>query len=196
MASAIPYAFASILMYLNSRASDNSGERFIYTTMVTLGSALSFLLLAACPPILGVQLTLIALAAGCMWASKPILFAWMSEVSFLIDVSDTIDDGFDFSHASFDSSFIPPFYQVMKGDLAVAIAFVIAVGNMGGLIGPLLMGWSKSRFGNYQAALWVLACVELLFAGCCVWAREELRKRAQRVETSVEAVTVLEDSLH
>jgi hypothetical protein len=43
--------------------------------------------------VLPLQLCLLTAAAACMWASKPVLFAWMSEV--------------------------------MKGDLAVAIAFVV-----------------------------------------------------------------------
>jgi hypothetical protein len=33
-------------MYFNSRASDRAGDRFVYATLVTLGSALFFLLLA------------------------------------------------------------------------------------------------------------------------------------------------------
>jgi hypothetical protein len=46
--SALPVAAAAaaVAMYFNSRASDRAGDRFVYATLVTLGSALFFLLLA------------------------------------------------------------------------------------------------------------------------------------------------------
>lgn len=148
LASTIPYSVASVAMYLNSRSSDRTGDRFVHSTLVTLGSAVSFLTLAVVPNLLYVQLLLLTAAAASMWASKPILFAWMSET--------------------------------MPGDLAVAIAFVIAVGNLGGLCGPLLMGWSKSAYGSYNRALWALALLELCFAACLVWVRRELQLVTRR----------------
>ena len=53
---------------------------------------------------------------------------------------------------------------------------------MGGLVGPLVMGWSQAHFGSYTRALWALAFLELLFAGCLVWVRHELTRRADRAE--------------
>ena len=53
---------------------------------------------------------------------------------------------------------------------------------MGGLVGPLVMGWSQTHFGSYTRALWALAFLELLFAGCLVWVRYELTRRADRAE--------------
>jgi hypothetical protein len=40
------HSVAAVTMYFNSRASDRAGDRFVYATLVTLGSALFFLLLA------------------------------------------------------------------------------------------------------------------------------------------------------
>jgi MFS family permease len=151
LASTIPYTAASIAMYINSRSSDQSGDRYVHSTLVTLGSALSFLMLAVVPNILWLQLLLLTCAAGSMWASKPVLFAWMSEV--------------------------------MPGDLAVAIAFVIAVGNLGGLCGPLLMGWSKTSYGSYNRALWALALLELCFAASLTWVRNELTRQRDQSQS-------------
>jgi hypothetical protein len=44
------------------------------------------------------------------------------------------------------------------------------------------MGWSQAHFGSYTRALWALAFLELLFAGCLVWVRHELTRRADRAE--------------
>ncbi len=44
--SAIPYAVASVVMYFNSRSSDQKGERFMHVVVFSVGSAIAFALLA------------------------------------------------------------------------------------------------------------------------------------------------------
>ena len=43
---------------------------------------------------------------------------------------------------------------------ATGVGFVNSVGNLGGFIGPYVVGWLKNRTGNFTAAMWFLvACV-------------------------------------
>lgn len=59
---------------------------------------------------------------------------------------------------------IPPAF--LGGTAAAAgIAFINSVGNLGGQVGPWLMGWLKDTTGSYNRGLLVLAGVLLMEAG-------------------------------
>ena len=58
--------------------------------------------------------------------------------------------------------FIPPFWSLptafLRGDGAAAgIAFINAVGNLGGFLGPYLMGFMRDASGDFMVGLRVLA---------------------------------------
>ena len=59
-------------------------------------------------------------------------------------------------------SFTPPFWSLptafLRGDAAAAgIAFINATGNLGGFLGPYVMGWMKDATGDYLVGLRLLA---------------------------------------
>jgi len=59
-------------------------------------------------------------------------------------------------------SFTPPFWSLptsfLRGDGAAAgIALINAAGNLGGFLGPAIMGWMREATGGYLAGLRVLA---------------------------------------
>jgi MFS transporter, ACS family, tartrate transporter len=61
----------------------------------------------------------------------------------------------------------PPFWSLPTGFLrgtaaAAGIAFINSVGNLGGFVGPYLMGWMKELTGGFQGGLMVLAVAPLL----------------------------------
>jgi ACS family tartrate transporter-like MFS transporter len=79
-------------------------------------------------------------------------------------------------------SFTPPFWSLptafLRGDgAAVGIAFINAVGNLGGFLGPSIMGWMKDATGDYLIGLRVLAAAALL-SGLVVIAATMVFKRA------------------
>jgi ACS family tartrate transporter-like MFS transporter len=66
-------------------------------------------------------------------------------------------------------SFTPPFWSLptafLRGDGAAAgIGFINAVGNLGGFVGPYVMGWIKDWTGNFQSGLRALAVAAILSA--------------------------------
>jgi ACS family tartrate transporter-like MFS transporter len=66
-------------------------------------------------------------------------------------------------------SFTPPFWSLptdfLRGDGAAAgIAFINAVGNLGGFLGPFVMGWMKDLSGDYLVGLRLLATAALISA--------------------------------
>lgn len=67
-------------------------------------------------------------------------------------------------------AFTPPFWSLptafLRGDGAAAgIAFINAVGNLGGFLGPFVMGWMKDATGDYLIGLRFLAAAALTSAG-------------------------------
>ncbi|MBZ5790554.1 hypothetical protein K8353_10565 [Burkholderia contaminans] len=64
-----------------------------------------------------------------------------------------------------------PAFWAINADLlsgaaaAASIAWIGAVGNLGGFAGPYLLGVTKARTGGYTAALLLMAVVALLAAG-------------------------------
>lgn len=64
-------------------------------------------------------------------------------------------------------SFTPPFWSLptafLRGDAAAAgIAFINAVGNLGGFIGPYLMGWLQDVSGDFLLGLRLLALTAII----------------------------------
>jgi D-galactonate transporter len=53
----------------------------------------------------------------------------------------------------------------MSGTAAAAsIAAINSVGNLGGIIGPMTVGWLKDKTGTFEAGLYALACFALMSA--------------------------------
>jgi ACS family tartrate transporter-like MFS transporter len=78
--------------------------------------------------------------------------------------------------------FTPPFWSLptafLRGDgTAVGIAFINAVGNLGGFLGPSIMGWMKGATGDYLVGLRLLAAAALT-SGVIVVAATLVFKRA------------------
>jgi nitrate/nitrite transporter NarK len=70
----------------------------------------------------------------------------------------------------------PPFWSLptafLRGDGAAAgIALINAVGNLGGFMGPFLMGWCRDMSGDFLIGLRVLASAALL-SGLLVLVRQ------------------------
>jgi ACS family tartrate transporter-like MFS transporter len=64
-------------------------------------------------------------------------------------------------------SFTPPFWSLptafLRGDGAAAgIALINATGNLGGFLGPYVMGWARDLTGDFSAGLAVLAGAAVL----------------------------------
>jgi MFS family permease len=64
-------------------------------------------------------------------------------------------------------SFTPPFWSLptafLRGDAAAAgIALINATGNLGGFLGPYVMGWMKDATGDYLIGLRLLATAAAL----------------------------------
>jgi ACS family tartrate transporter-like MFS transporter len=64
-------------------------------------------------------------------------------------------------------SFTPPFWSLptafLRGDAAAAgIAFINATGNLGGFLGPYVMGWMREATGDYLIGLRLLATAALI----------------------------------
>jgi ACS family tartrate transporter-like MFS transporter len=79
-------------------------------------------------------------------------------------------------------SFTPPFWSLptafLRGDgAAVGIAFINAIGNLGGFLGPSIMGWMKDATGDYLVGLRSLAAAALM-SGVIVVAATLVFKRA------------------
>jgi MFS transporter, ACS family, tartrate transporter len=47
---------------------------------------------------------------------------------------------------------------------ATGIAWINSIGNLGGFIGPSLVGWAKELSGSFAAGLYVLAAFALMSA--------------------------------
>jgi ACS family tartrate transporter-like MFS transporter len=62
--------------------------------------------------------------------------------------------------------------MVLGGTAAAAgIALINAVGNLGGGVGPPVMGWLRDLTGAYRGGLLVLACALILEAALVVTIR-------------------------
>ncbi|MGQ0648634.1 MAG: MFS transporter [Gemmatimonadaceae bacterium] len=88
-------------------------------------------------------------------------------------------------------SFLGPFWTIptilLSGSsAAVGIALVNAIGNVGGFIGPMLIGFLKTATGHDNGAFYTLAAMALAAAAICVAMRRSpaLGRRANPVEAA------------
>ena len=51
---------------------------------------------------------------------------------------------------------------------AVGMALINSIGNLGGYVGPFIVGWIKDSTGSFEMALYFLAACALLSA-CIAW---------------------------
>ena len=82
-------------------------------------------------------------------------------------------------------SYTPPFWSMptafLRGDAAAAgIAFINATGNLGGFLGPYLMGWFQDLSGDFLNGLRVMAMAAVVSAGLIVTSRPAATPAAAR----------------
>jgi MFS transporter, ACS family, tartrate transporter len=128
----IPYIVATVLMVLNGRHSDKTGERRWHVAVSALAGAIGFIASAYTP---NVALSLAALALA---------FAGVK-------------------------SMVGPFWALSTASLggaaaAAGIAWINSVGNLGGFVGPTLVGYIKQATGSYAGAVTVLGCALVILA--------------------------------
>jgi ACS family tartrate transporter-like MFS transporter len=73
-------------------------------------------------------------------------------------------------------SFLAPFWVLptilLSGtSAAVGIALVNAIGNIGGFVGPTIVGFLKTTTGGDGGALLSLSAMALVAAAVCAWMR-------------------------
>jgi MFS transporter, ACS family, tartrate transporter len=77
---------------------------------------------------------------------------------------------------------IPPIF--LGGTAAAAgIALINSIGNLGGFVGPTIMGWLRGLSGGYSMGLYVLACALILQASLVASLRlpkEDIKGKAAR----------------
>jgi nitrate/nitrite transporter NarK len=61
--------------------------------------------------------------------------------------------------AGFEVTFRGRFWVTPKAGAAAAggIAFINGVGNLGGMVGPIIVGWLKDVTGSYKAGMLAMA---------------------------------------
>lgn len=132
--SAIPFAVASALMIVNSRASDRAASRprYIWPWLLVGGIAfyLSYLL---GPDDFWLAFLLLVLAGGAMYAPYGPYFAYVSE--------------------SLPSNFA-----------GAGVALVNAFGSVGGFVGAFVVGWLNSATGSTAASFVLMAVTVVLAA--------------------------------
>ncbi len=146
--SAIPYALAVVLMLVNSRLSDWSGNRtaFIWPWLLVAGIAFygSYLL---GPNHFWPSFVLLVFAGGCMYAPYGPYFANISE-------------------------FLP------ANAAAPAIATINSAGAIGGFAGSYLVGWLDGATGSNSASFLMMAICLVAAAGIMLLIRRPARQPA------------------
>jgi D-galactonate transporter len=128
----IPYIVATVLMVLNGRHSDRTGERRWHVAGSALAGAIGFIASAYAP---NMALSLAALALA-------------------------------FSGVK---SMVGPFWALGTASLggtaaAAGIAWINSVGNLGGFVGPTVVGYIKQATGDYAGAVTALGCALVILA--------------------------------
>ncbi|MGW1680030.1 MFS transporter [Saccharopolyspora sp. NPDC002376] len=77
--SAVPYAFAIVLMVVLGRRSDRTGERRLHSAVTALLSAVALAVAAFTASNFAVSLGAIVIATACMWASYTVFWAMPSQ---------------------------------------------------------------------------------------------------------------------
>jgi MFS transporter, ACS family, tartrate transporter len=155
-AVSIPYGLAAIIMVLWCRHSDRTKERALHIVAAAALGFLGFVGLAACSCFPGGPLlSLIAITAGAVGTLAILPVFWTLPAARL------------------------------KGPAAAAnLALINAVGNLGGFVGPFLIGWIKSATGSFTYGLLAVAG-GLLLTGIVIW---PLRRSSVAERVGVEPV--------
>lgn len=146
--SAIPFAVASLMMVLNSRASDRAGTRprYVWTWLVVGGIGFYASYLAG-PQNFWIAFALLVVAGGAMYAPYGPYFAYVSE--------------------SLPSNFA-----------GAGIACVNTAGSLGGFLGSYLVGWLTSATGGNAASFLMMAVTMIVAAALIPLVRNGSYSRA------------------
>ena len=128
LVTAIPYAAAGICMVANGFHSDRTGERRWHIICAALVGAVGLMGCAFFPQPWP-SLLFVTVAAGGMWATNGPFWALVPQL----------------------------LRRVGPGSMAGGIALINAVGNLGGFVGPYLIGEIKQQTQNFAAGLFTLA---------------------------------------
>jgi ACS family tartrate transporter-like MFS transporter len=128
--SAIPYAVAAIGMVLIARSSDRTGDRRWHSALCLLGAAIGAAGAAASAPLHQPAVTLAAFSLVALGIWGAIGPFWAMPPAFLAGTA-----------------------------AAGGIALINSVGNLGGFLGPYIIGYVKQHTGSFTAALWILAAL-------------------------------------
>ena len=132
--SAIPFAVASLMMVLNSRASDRAGTRPRYVWTWLVGGALAFYAsYLVGPQHFWIAFALLVVAGGAMYAPYGPYFAHVSET-------------------------------LPRDHAGAGVACVNTAGSVGGFLGSYLVGWLNSATGGNAASFVMMAVTMLVAA--------------------------------
>jgi sugar phosphate permease len=149
--SAIPFAIASVGMWLNSRSSDRGGRRAVYVwPWLVLGAVAFYGSYLLGPGRFWPSFVLLIVAGVAMYAPYGPYFAHIAEL-------------------------LP---ERMAGP---AVALVNSFGALGGFAGSYLVGWLDSATGSQAWSFRMLALSLALAAGLTIVVRPAARATAQRV---------------
>jgi hypothetical protein len=73
--------------------------------------------------------------------------------------------------------YMPAFWSLpnvflVEAAAAGSIGLINSFGNLGGYLGPKVMGWVYNKTGSYDGSLWFLCCAMLVTAGCTIRAMQ------------------------
>jgi len=132
--AALPYIAAVIGMYLNANHSDRTGERKRHVAFPLIIGGIALLL------------------SGWLGLSSPLL-----GILFLI-----ISEGFVLAYVGIFWT-LPPLF-LSKGSVGSGMGLINALGNLGGFLGPFLVGYFITRTGSNLTGIVILS-ISLVLAG-------------------------------
>ncbi len=147
--AALPYVVSLICVVVFSWTSDKTGKRVLHTAIPLLVTALG-------------------LSIGSVWQ--------VSGLSWIMLGFCVVGAGI--------YTYIPSFWSLPGAQLsgtaaAVSVAIINSFGNLGGFVGPFLMGWLQKQTGSFVIGLSVLLCFQIL-AAILVLSGRRLPARADR----------------
>ncbi len=86
--------------------------------------------------------------------------------------------------------------QAIAGDTGAAVgtAFVVGVGNAGGVVGPQILALSKQHTGSHAIAMWVLAGSMLAAAVAAAFLQRRLHALSQLKHLAVDGTHSASDA--
>ncbi|MGE6322314.1 MFS transporter [Pseudomonas oryzihabitans] len=150
--TAVPYVFGAITMVVVGRLSDASGERRKFVCGLVIAGALGFF------------------SAG--------LFA--DHTTFLILSLALMGAGIIAAIPAFWA--LPPKLLAGAGaGAAGGIALINTLGQFGGIVSPVMVGYIKDLTGSTTPALYLIGCTSLLAAGLLFWALPQSLRTSDKV---------------